>query len=486
MKNKKRPIIWTIIGIVITLLIIIISVLLINNDSTIKLLQSLGFNIEQDVSQSITYQVYKYENGIGKMLITFRDDANGIASVNLNNTQTLQCNKNTVATDYEISENSSYVFKMKLKNGREVINNITINDDFLQNNAIKMTNTKPDTANYKVIKLTYSLMENKTYKIQYKIADRDWRNCEDSFAVFDYDMKDDADENEEVRVYVRAINRSNESEVIEVSKKYKVDMSATTATIEGDSLLSVVESDEFFTGTYQVKINGVTYGIHAYEQNGNQTWTSNMEFGAPEDIGTANSYAQNMVIVKVNGDLTVNSGVTVSTYYTKYGGPKGLLLYVTGKLTNNGTIDNSHGAYAEGQNVYLWKNADGTYEYIPASGGAGGSAQPSNGSNGAQGNDGTVGSNRSTGGGGSGGVGAYSTSGAGAKGTSYSGGSGGGASGSGGVYSGNGYGGSAAANGGPGGIGKMRGYYSTNNTMRTEVQVILEEKQEDLMVQEDF
>ena len=30
------------------------------------------------------------------------------------------------------------------------------------------------------------------------------------------------------------------------------------------------------------------------------------------------------------------------------------------KLTNNGTIDNSHGAKAEGQNVYLWKNADGT------------------------------------------------------------------------------------------------------------------------------
>ena len=69
--------------------------------------------------------------------------------------------------------------------------------------------------------------------------------------------------------------------------------------------------------------------------------------------------AQNMVIVKVKGDYTVNSGVTVGPYYNEtYGGPKGFLLYVEGKLTNNGTIDNSHGAYAVGQDVYLYKNSD--------------------------------------------------------------------------------------------------------------------------------
>ena len=57
-----------------------------------------------------------------------------------------------------------------------------------------------------------------------------------------------------------------------------------------------------------------------------------------------------------------DEGVTVRPYYDElYGGPKGFTMYVTGKLENNGTIDNSHGAKAEGQDVYLWKNADGTY-----------------------------------------------------------------------------------------------------------------------------
>lgn len=32
----------------------------------------------------------------------------------------------------------------------------------------------------------------------------------------------------------------------------------------------------------------------------------------------------------------------------------------------------ARGAYAEGQNVYLWKNIDGNYEYVPKIGAIGG------------------------------------------------------------------------------------------------------------------
>ena len=133
-----------------------------------------------------------------------------------------------------------------------------------------------------------------------------------------------------------------------------------------------------------------------------------------------------MVILKINGNLIVNENVTITACKsdTGYGGPKGFMLYVTGKLTNNGTIDNSHGAKAIGQDVYLWKNADGTYEYIPAAGAAGGAEKIA----------GAAGVGRSTGGGA--GAGAFY---AGAAGTSYSGGSAGGS------------GSNASANGGAGG-----------------------------------
>ena len=44
-----------------------------------------------------------------------------------------------------------------------------------------------------------------------------------------------------------------------------------------------------------------------------------------------------------------------------------------GTLTNNGTISmTARGAKAEGQNVYLFKNLDKTYEFVPKEGGSGG------------------------------------------------------------------------------------------------------------------
>ena len=201
---------------------------------------------------------------------------------------------------------------------------------------------------------------------------------------------------------------------------------------EGDSILGILSREDLRDGVSKFTVNGITYPVHLYVINGNQNWTEDQVFGDAKDVATATTNAQNMVIVKVNGDVTIGSGVTVRPYYNTYGGPKGFTMYVTGTLTNNGTIDNSHGAKAVGENVYLWKNADGTYEYVPASGGRGGNAVTSssypvlakNGLSGAGGS--TVGA-RATGGGGSGTSKGGITSGAGSAGTSYSGGTGGGA-----------------------------------------------------------
>ncbi len=199
-------------------------------------------------------------------------------------------------------------------------------------------------------------------------------------------------------------------------------------TIEGESILSIINNNNLKSGYYYFVVNGEKYPVHMITLDGNQHFTENKTFGDAYDVGTKDTYAQNMVIVKVNGDLEIDKGVTVAPYYTEYGGPKGFTLYVTGKLTNKGTIDNSHGAKAVGQNVYLWKNTDGTYEYVPAVGAVGGARQSNSGS----GNPGLNGTGRQTGGGGSGSVyharGSYASSGIGGTGTSYSGGVGSGGS----------------------------------------------------------
>ena len=197
--------------------------------------------------------------------------------------------------------------------------------------------------------------------------------------------------------------------------------SRVTITVINDSILGYISDTGLKNDSIvEIKTNGETYTAHLYVYEGNQIFSEDKVYGDASDVGTETTEASNMVIVKVNGDLTINEGVTVSPYYTEYGGPKGFTIYVTGTLTNNGTIDNSHGAKATGQNVYLWKNSDGTYEYVPAVGATGGTGTGTNGI------EGTSGIGRQTAGGGSGSSWSSGELGAGGTGTSYSGGTGGG------------------------------------------------------------
>lgn len=204
------------------------------------------------------------------------------------------------------------------------------------------------------------------------------------------------------------------------------------------------------------KIEGATLEDNIYEFGNKDT-----------DVATNSEEAKNMVILKVNGNLTIDSGITVTACKSDegYGGPKGMFIYCTGTLTNNGTITmNKRGAKAEGQNVILWQNKNnGAYnEFIPAVGAETGKRT---GGYSANGNNGKDGIGRQTGGGGTGSaINGYGTGsghrstccGIGGTGTSYSGGTGGGAAA---AY--NGYTGEDGNNsGGTGGKGSAASGYS--------------------------
>lgn len=224
---------------------------------------------------------------------------------------------------------------------------------------------------------------------------------------------------------------------------------------ENDGLIGKVANINK-SGIQNIEVNDVTYSTNVIIYNGDlildgaktvvgSTLENNIyEFGNKEtDVAKGTEYAKNMVILKVNGNLTINEGVTVTSCKSDegLGGAKGLLIYCEGNLTNNGTISmTARGAKAEGQNVYLWQNEDKSYEYVPAEGGAGatsasaygGTWNPSGWYYGtAKGNDAPKALGRALAGGGSGS--AYVSnqytvkSQVGAKATSYSGGSGSGA-----------------------------------------------------------
>lgn len=128
------------------------------------------------------------------------------------------------------------------------------------------------------------------------------------------------------------------------------------------------------------------------------------EFGNKEtDVATDSEDAKNTVVLKVNGNLIINEGVTLTACKSDdgYGGPKGLMIYCTGTITNNGTISmTARGARAEGENVYLYENNNNTFEYIPAQGAKGGESLRKGRNSGGNGINGYAGSKRQTGGGG--------------------------------------------------------------------------------------
>lgn len=263
-------------------------------------------------------------------------------------------------------------------------------------------------------------------------------------------------------------------------------------------------------GIQNIEINNKTYTVNVINHNGNLELdgekevegailsNKTYEFGnqATDVATTATTEAQNMVILKVNGDLIIDEGVTLTSCKSDegYGGPKGMMIYCKGTITNNGTISmTARGAKAKGEDVYLWQNEDGSYEYVPATGGAGAAGVSASGttwnSGGwyeghAVGKDAPNATGRALGGGGSGSVrvsNQYTVkSASGSSATSYSGGSGsggtfsaksnvtgyagienGGKGGNGYVYENGGYtsyGGGGAGN--PGGFG-----YSSSNAV---------------------
>ena len=184
------------------------------------------------------------------------------------------------------------------------------------------------------------------------------------------------------RNYVFKVN--DKLEIIE-NLKIEEDSKENTYNSLIDAIDKITKS-----GIQDINVNNKIYSIDMIIQTGNitldgkkqingSTLINNIyEFGnKEEDVAKLGEDqvtiedAKNMVVLKVNGNLTISQDVTLTACKSDsgYGGPKGLLIYCTGTLTNNGTIDmTARGARAVGEDVFLWKNSNNEYEYVPAEG----------------------------------------------------------------------------------------------------------------------
>ncbi|MCI9287308.1 MAG: hypothetical protein HFJ57_04995 [Clostridia bacterium] len=495
----------SLIVIIVLLLILIVSTIVLNQTGVIK---RIADNInKEEIKKEITCQVYSHVDGKTAILVIVEDTENGIDKIVYpDNEMTLSCNgKTKVAFDYntDITGKDSLTFTAINTKGEEIEKTILINDKFYLD-LIGYTFTD-ETKTQKALTVNYK--DGSTTK-QYKIGEAtNWTNYTGIIRLDDYQILDTlGQENKETNVYLRQIDKMGYEIVTKV--KYVIDDNVTykqeDTVIEGDSILACVENNTLESGNYIFKVTGklgeeneegvietktetMEYPVELYNYDGDANYiTNNIGVIAERTytgMGKINS-EKRMLILKYNGNLTINNGATITPTGTNESineatylcTKKGMLIYCVGTLTNNGTITmTARGTVnQEGENVYLYKNEDNSYEYVPAVGASGG-ASVSIRQWGTPGATGNVGVSRKTGGGGSGAAaidGGYSVSGTGGNGSSYSGGSGGGGSGKGTAGSGSSTGGkggngtSAGSNStsGGGGAGNPGGHYGAQNS----------------------
>lgn len=166
-----------------------------------------------------------------------------------------------------------------------------------------------------------------------------------------------------------------------------------------ESLVQGFRDEDLPDGEYQVIINGMEYTVELINYYDNMHYTLDGEEDSKiVELGD-DSTDYKTLVVKYHKNLNIDEGVTLTaksidnlTY------KKGMYICVLGDTVNNGSISmTKKGTYnQEGEDVFLWKNIDSTYEYVPEKGGAGGIGVVSK-----RGNAGEAGIARSTGGGGS-------------------------------------------------------------------------------------
>ena len=432
---------------ILTLIILIVSAVFVINRTSIigKIKQA----IQKEEKPLFAYEIYdnQDENNI-KVLVTVNSE-DGIEYVVMPNKTRIDCyNKTTKAIDYVAAKDSTSTFKVKEKGKDEKIETIKLDDQAVYNNGVALDET--DQSGYKEFTAQSKLttLKNKFTTCTFKIGengtwvDPNKTQMEEYLyksSAFDYDIVQNnlINDDSTVTIYTK-LNDSMGNAIIS-KKTYSVDTTQNESTVESESLIKAAKDYNNGNGKYGVTVSDQAYSLKVYTINGNVTIDANSTMGTNNDIATGEdsaNMAKNMLVLKVNGDLTINGNSSITTYSGGYGGPKGLMIYCTGTITNNGEITQTgKGAHAEGQNVYLLKNTDGSYEYIPAEGGKGGNSVTASYQETVKANKGEDGENRQTGGGSSGSASSYTyrtvnargvttevKSGAGSAGTSYSGG----------------------------------------------------------------
>ncbi len=380
MKNKEKTNFLNKKMVKLLILLVIIGLILClianKNNFIENIVRKIKGEEESTKEELFSYVMYdnQDENNIKVLVKVASED--GIEYVETPDNRKILSNGNKQVTlDYEVKKDENYTFKVKEVKKEPVTQNLIVDDEYIKNKILNFENLTEDTG-------TTTLQINRNMDFEdfvtyYQIGkNASWIQAENKQQVqitkddfIDLYEKKLLNEDNTVTLGVKIVGKNSEQITID-SKDYKINMQPQPLEdIEGGIIQEIEKMDIKNDDHIELTIGDETYAMHTYVFEGNQEWNTNQTFGNTDDIGTASSYAKNMVVVKVNGNLTIGENVTVTTCNSAYGGPKGMLLYVTGNIINKGTISmTARGAYAVGQNVYLYRNNDSSVETVASNG----------------------------------------------------------------------------------------------------------------------
>lgn len=434
--NKKNIINIFLIVIVLFLIVVLLRLFKIEKIGKISKL-----NKNAETQELFDYYVYDNQDSKNIKLIVKINSENGIEYIKKPEGSIIEANgKNNITIDYVAAKDAELIFKIKENNKEEVNKVINLTEKAIE----KSINIEKEyeVSGYRNLKII-SDIELEGYKSYYQIGPNgNWIEGNGNFSIIDYDIYRSGllNDDDTLTINAKTVNENFGNTVL-ISKKYSIDKSETISNYESNSIIETLSKNDISTGLYDVTVADTTYSLKVYNYNGDLNIKANTTYGLEEDVGNKTEQAKNMIVLKIDGNLTIDENTTLTAYKNSqgYGGPKGFFVYCTGKIINNGLISmDNMGAKATGENVYLWQNTqyeteNKKYEYIPATGATGGakkSGSSTSAQSGAKGSNGNSAlDSRKTGGGGSGGIQTstayqHASSGVGGTGISYRGGNG--------------------------------------------------------------
>ncbi len=359
MKIQKGKLIKILIVVLIIILLTFVIVLL-NKTGVMRIAVERIRNVMQgmegeEIVQNAEYDIKQIEGEYLSILITF-EDPRGIEKITMwDGTQIDGKGKTKIGLDRIVEEDDQYQVMVKYKEEEksELYSMIPTTKPVINEIAFR----KENSTLYETIEIEFPENENVTN--YYSVGkNENWIEYTQNFEV-ELAIEQETNETEEKEIKTKSEFKTGKT----IQRKNKTGYIAN-----GNGLLYKVAYEITESQIYNIKVKEKTYSIHAYVYNEDTVLNENKVFGDAADAGT------NMVVVKVNGNLTIEKGTISGVKDSTKGGPKGLFIYCTGTLTNNGTISMSqNGANSDGENVYLCKNSNKEYEYIPSSGASGGS-----------------------------------------------------------------------------------------------------------------